>query len=147
MQSKMVTTMISTNDEVVTALHEQYSRVEAYCNAQTRLRNALMEDERTTALYSHTLETLVQHMQTTVQRVQSDLKQLQTMRLGHARLQPLLLDHVERSRRILKTIYNSGGRFHTNGIPDGKDDIETKTVALACLKASIAQIERKIGKK
>lgn len=133
------------NNNIIQALHQQYDHVEEYCNAQTRFQNALIEDERKAAQYSHTLQAHLDHLQTSLEHVRSDLKQLQSIQLTHPRLQQLLANHLERSQRILKTIYNSGGRFHTNGIPAGKDDIEAKTVSLACLKASVAEIERKIG--
>lgn len=133
------------NINVIEALHQQYDHLEEYCNAQTLTQNALIEDNRKAAQYSHTLQAHLDHLQTSLQHVQSDLKQLQLMQLTHPRLQQLLVTHLERSQRILKTIYHGGGRFHANGIPDGKDDIDAKTVSLACLKASIAEIERKIG--
>ena len=130
---------------VLGLLHRQYRNLETYCNAQTRIQNALIEEKRTTALFSLKLHAHLDNLQSSLQQVQSDLRQLQTIELGHPRLQRLLVAHIERSRRILKTIYNSGGAFHANGIPVYKDDVETKTVALASLNASIADLERKIG--
>jgi hypothetical protein len=130
-------------------LNSQYEHVESYCNAQTRLQNALTEGNRSKSdphqLYQAKLNQHVTSLQKTLGKVQSDLVELEGYNIKNERLQQLLDSHVERSKRVLTTIYRHGGIYHANGLPAGKDSIEEKTVALSALKASITQIQRVIG--
>ena len=128
-------------------LDEQSSSVEAYCNRQTRLQNALIEsrDGRSHAIHQLTLQQCTLDLSDSIGKVQENLQTLSSVELSDRNKQKALETHVARSKRVLETIHQNGGNFYPNGIPASKDDDEAKTVALATLRASIAQVEKAIA--
>lgn len=125
-------------------LKQQSSLCEAYCNAQTRLQNALIDG------HSHPHSQLLLHQTLTelsdcTASVQENFKLLSTMQLNDRNKQAALETHVQRSKRVLETLFESGGKLDSLGIPVSKDDVEMKTVALATLRASIAQVEKTLS--
>jgi 23S rRNA C2498 (ribose-2'-O)-methylase RlmM len=125
------------------ALQRQFQHVEQYCNAQTRLHNALLEEDR--AFQSTSLQTYIIELEECLRKVQKDLGSLQAKELRNQRRMEVLLSHVERSKRVLLTVYENGAMLHPNGIPATKDNVAIKTVALSTLRASMVQLERKFG--
>ena len=129
-------------------LKEQYNHVEAYCNSQTRLQNALVgrRDGRSRVFHQQYLEKVTLDLSDCTEKVQENLKRLSSHRqLVDRNKQQALDTHVARSKRVLETIYQNGGKLSPLGIPVSKDDDETKTVALATLRASIAQVEKALA--
>lgn len=128
-------------------LKEQSASCEAYCNAQTLLQNALLDgrDGGSYEVHQQTLQQTTMDLSNSIEKVQDVLQRLSSFRLADRNKQKALDTHVERSKRVLTTIYNSGGKFHSLGIPATKDDAEAKTVALATLRASIAQVEKALA--
>ena len=111
-------------------LEEQYTVTENFANAQSRLLNASMtkssEDEIRSALAS---------MNKAKRSVRSCMQQLQEE--DSLRAYPT---HVSLSNRVVQTI-SKNPSWHSNGIPSHATNIlETNTVALATLKASITRI-------
>jgi uncharacterized coiled-coil DUF342 family protein len=125
------------------ALQRQFQHVEKYCNAQTRLHNALIEEDR--AFQSTSLHTYIVELEDCLRKVQKDLGYLQEKQLRNQRRMEVLSSHVERSKRVLWTVYENGAILHPNGIPATKDNVAIKTVALSTLRASMVQLERKFG--
>mmetsp|Transcript_9803 Transcript_9803/g.13811 ORF Transcript_9803/g.13811 Transcript_9803/m.13811 type:complete len:164 (+) Transcript_9803:55-546(+) len=138
-------------------LLKQYQHVEEYCNAQTRLQNALMDNRSTsqhkweTILHRHTLQQSTLDLNESIQRVKSDLieieKQIMLQEDGSnsfldRNVREALEQHMKRSRRVVQTIFGSGGQLHTCGIPvnGGNQDHDIKIIALASLRASRAQL-------
>ena len=146
-------------------LQYQYDHVEEYCNAQTNLNNILIQrtDNNTnTYTSSRNLSVLlvpaISNLQEKLAYVQNDLTSLeefvqtceQHSISSRSVSLSLLQQHVERSRRVLKTVYEP---YHVNGIQfpskqktvmSGLDSIETKTIALASLRASIIKLQQQI---
>jgi hypothetical protein len=138
-------------DNLQSLLKAQYSQVEEYCNAQTRLQNELVvvssrDGRPTKGLYhQRALQQTTLDLVNSISRVQTDLGTLSTLKLEDRNQQNALEAHVQRSNRVLETIYNNGGQLHAIGIPASKDNHEIKTVALATLRASIAQVEKALS--
>ena len=111
-------------------LEEQYTVTEDFANAQSRLLNASMtkssEDEIRSALAS---------MNKARRSVRSCMQLLQEEDSLRA-----YSTHVSLSNRVVQTI-SKNPSWHSNGIPSHATNIlETNTVALATLKASITRI-------
>ena len=128
-------------------LEEQSSRVEAYCNEQTRLQNALIDSRggQSHAMHQLILQHCTLDLSDSIEKVQENLQTLSSVELSDRNKQNALETHVARSKRVLQTIHESGGKFYPSGIPASKDDVAAKTVALATLRASIAQVEKAIA--
>lgn len=124
-------------------LKRQYKHFEDYCNAQTRLQNALIEEDR--EFLPSTLQDCVDALQIVVSKIQEDRKDLATFNLNNGRKQKILEEHISRSERIIKTIFHNGGKYHPSGIPASSDDVNMKTVAMATLRASLTKTQRKLG--
>jgi hypothetical protein len=124
-------------------LQQQSQHVEEYCNGQTRLQNALIEEDRT--FQASSIQTNIVELDQTLRNVQKDLKNLKMKQLHGHRRKEVLSDHIQTSERVLLTIWENGGMLHPNGIPASKDNVAIKTVALSSLRASIAQVQRKLG--
>lgn len=128
-------------------LQKQYQHAEEYCNAQTRLHSALVDNrphsQLDQLLFHHTLQRALEDMKESTDKVRSDLVSLEESRteVANHNLHKALQTHLETSHRIVQTMFHSGGRFHTSGIPANKDDYESKMVALATLRASIETLE------
>jgi len=135
------------DDDLRRILKEQSRIVEKYCNAQTRLQNGLLDsrDGRSHVLHQQTLQQATIDLSDCTEKVQGNLRKLSSYQLADRNKRKALDTHVERSKRVLETIYHSGGKLHPLGIPASNDDDETKTVALATLRASIAQVERALA--
>jgi phage baseplate assembly protein gpV len=142
-----MSTRESDQDDLRLLLKTQYGHVEVYCNAQTLLQNELVDSRngRSQILYQHALQQATLDLSNSISEVQQDLRMLAACKLSDRNQQRALDAHVQRSNRVLETIYHNGGRFHSNGIPASKDSHETKTVALATLRASIAQLEKALA--
>jgi hypothetical protein len=148
-----MSTRESDKDSLQSVLKAQYSHVEEYCNAQTRLQNELVHvdshDGRPRGLHQRALQQATLDYANSITKVQNNLGTLTTLLSTHKledRNQKLALEaHVQRSNRVLETMYNNGGRFHSIGIPASKDSHEIKTVALATLRASIAQVQKALS--
>jgi hypothetical protein len=149
-----MSTRESDNDHLQVLLKAQYGHVEAYCNAQTMLQNELLVDisrddgvrSCSQIRYQHALQQATLGFVNSISEVQEDLRMLLAAcnQRSDRNEQRALDAHVQRSIRVLDTIYHNGARFHSNGIPASKDNHETKTVALATLRASIAQLEKRL---
>jgi dsDNA-binding SOS-regulon protein len=140
-----------TNEEenLQVILKEQANVYQEYCNFQTLLQNALVESSRngrSHVVHQQELLLATQNLSDSTERVQENFQKLSSCRLSSNRNKQEALDtHVARSKRVLETIYNSGGKLHPLGIPTSKDNVEIKTVALATLRASIAQVEKALA--
>jgi hypothetical protein len=105
-----------------THLQEQYKHVEEYCNAQTRLYNATISSKDTADA--------VANLSQATRRIRQDLQKLQNFQQDQ---------HLEVSRRLIQTIGRNPS-WHADGLPEGSSKVQVYTVALATLKASIAQV-------
>lgn len=126
-------------------LGRTFKHVEKYCNAQTRLQNVLIEGDRVSLAAS--LQTLVIQLEDSITGVGGNLDELKKAKddLSSARRREALSEHIDCCGRVVSTVFASGAMIHSNGIPTTADDIAMKTVALSVLKASTAQVERKLG--
>ena len=137
-------------------LLEQYQHLEEYCNAQTRLHNILIDNKSTSqqkwdkVLYDHKLQQTTLDLNDCIKKVKSDLIEIDKQLLIHTNNSSLdrnaceaLQQHLTRSRRVVQTIFESGGQLHGCGIPakKGNNDHDSKLVALASLRASRAQLD------
>lgn len=118
-------------------LEEQYAATEAFANAQSRLLNAVLDTttkqpKRAEAV--HAASSGHYDKRERLRSVYAKLRNNEEMKLRYK-------EHIELSQRVIETIAMnpSWDEFdfpsHTRGI------LETNTVALACLKASIARIK------
>eukprot|EP00543_Licmophora_paradoxa_P016207 CAMPEP_0202469092 /NCGR_PEP_ID=MMETSP1360-20130828/77437_1 /ASSEMBLY_ACC=CAM_ASM_000848 /TAXON_ID=515479 /ORGANISM="Licmophora paradoxa, Strain CCMP2313" /LENGTH=143 /DNA_ID=CAMNT_0049094303 /DNA_START=46 /DNA_END=477 /DNA_ORIENTATION=- len=123
----------------------QYQHIEEYCNAQTRLRHAMIEEDR--ELQGSLCHECIDQLQRIVQKIQKDQSDLSSMvsLIMNERQQAALSEHIARSERVLETILRSGGMFYTDGIPSSSDDVGMKTVALSTLWASSNKLQRQLG--
>jgi hypothetical protein len=131
------------NQWVSMLLQQQAQNVEEYCNAQTRLQNAVVDENR--MFQASVIQTCIVELQKTLSTVQNDLIALQSKELRGHRKKEILSDHIQLSKRVLLTIFENGGMLHSNGIPASKDNVEIKTVALSSLRASVLQVQRILG--
>ena len=113
--------MTDTNN-LSTRLQEQYKHVEEYCNAQTRLYNATIS--------SKDVADAVANLSQATRRIRQDLQDLQKCQQDQ---------HLEVSCRVIQTIGRNPS-WHANGLPEGSSKVQVFTIALATLKASIAQV-------
>lgn len=79
-------------------------------------------------------------------KVQNDMQAILMISLRHRRRMEVLSEHIQLSERVLLTIFENGALLHANGVPATKDNTAIKTVALSSLRASIARVQRKLGK-
>lgn len=150
-----------------TLLREQYSATEDYCNAQTSFRNAVVsrQDSSNSGQSPMRLNRYVvlnqalMHHQTALDRIQENLQHLhehhnalsesyETPDSGSALLQKVLSQHLQRTERVLRTIYiEGGGVYHPNGlpVPTGEGESENAAsalmVALSTLRASMHLVQ------
>ena len=151
-------------------LNEQYQSVESFANAQIRLFNATVADAspggmttrggvlggdnnaNNTELAEATKNLMIcrENVRSTLKRLQDELNNMEQEggeKNNSAKHKILLMQqHLSLSRRVIQTIF-SNPSWHTNGIPsitttsDGRNtSLETNTVALASLKASITRV-------
>jgi hypothetical protein len=159
----------TTVESLFQLLEAQYEHTVDYCNAQTALQNAFVTPSSSSASSMGTttstkinVASAVQSLQTSVSRVQMNLKRLENVlddlndddehkkSIMDRVVVQAWTNHVARSRRILSTLYATAS-FAPHGVPtftttegdaDGDDDvINRKTVALATLRASIHQVQ------
>lgn len=152
-----MSTRESDNDHLQVLLKAQYEHVEAYCNAQTMLQNELVDIASrdgdgvrscSQIRYQHAVQQATLEFVNSISKVQEDLRMLLAacqQRSDRNEQREALDAHVQRSIRVLDTIYHNGGTFHSNGIPASNDNHETKIVALATLRASIAQLKKALA--
>ena len=138
-------------------LDEQYIKVEAYANAQTRLYNASTtaknanangsslgsfdDDDAEEELSSSPIIRALERLEDAKWNLRSNLENLREASLSrmHSR-------HLELSGRVISTI-STNPSWHANGLPDdagrntfSRQALEANTVAIAALNASIARI-------
>ena len=124
-------------------LEEQYRSAEAYANAQSRLYNAASwrgtgaggsgDDDYDDDGLVAAAEDLARRRE----GVRSNLVLLK--RHQQQRRDDHLEAHLSLSGRVAETLF-SNPSWHRNGIPSSRASMETSTVALASLKASIARV-------
>ena len=132
------------NQRLAHMLQQQFQNLEDYCNCQTHLQNSLVDEDR--RFQASTIQMNMDQLQQALKNVQSDMQTLKMITLRNHRRMDVLLDHIQLSERVLLTVFENGAMLHTNGIPATKDDISIKTVALSSLRASMARVQRKLGK-
>ena len=127
-------------------LDEQYRCLEAFANAQSRLLNASSFTAKTTSRHrpddeaeeeGNEVDQAVKHLMSCRQKVQHNLKRFmddeQFCRKHNA--------HLDLSRRIIRTMAKNPS-WDRVGIPSHLNAVlETNTVALATLRASICLIK------
>ena len=116
-------------------LKEQYSLVEEYANAQSRLWNAAMSSSSSNR---DVVADNVEYLDTCRCRVRSNFQQLLLLE----EIQLKYPQHVDLSRRVIHSIA-SNPSWHPNGIPTSHakvNTLEVNTVALVALKVSISRI-------
>ena len=117
-------------------LDDQYACVEAYANSQTRLLNASMTKILPGSDESHELALAVEHHESCRRNLQSNWKRLTEDMEFCKRYRA----HLELSQRVIKTVAQNPS-WGCTGLPSNFDGIlETNTVALASLRASITRI-------
>ena len=154
------------NEEFLLLREEQYAVVEEYANAQTFLLNATTTTTKTKSatsrLSSSSLSSssdddaiinAIERLDRARNNVRSNLKDLQEQEIqiqnnnnNSIQQQRYSMNHINLSKRVIKTIsYNPS--WYSNGLPKPTDDnynntnsLQTNTVAIAALKASIATI-------
>ena len=154
------------NEEFLLLREEQYAVVEEYANAQTFLLNATTTKTKTKSatsrLSSSSLSSssdddaiinAIERLDKARKNVRSNLKDLQEQEIqiqnnnnNSLQQQRYSMNHINLSKRVIKTIsYNPS--WYSNGLPKPTDDnynttnsLQTNTIAIAALKASIAAI-------
>jgi hypothetical protein len=129
-------------------LDEQYAKTEAYTNAQILLFNVTVHpvspssdsdwDGTNDRQHHDAIASAVENLHNVREQVRSNLHSLQT----NIDLQQRYPDHLALSRRILRTISHNPS-WNSNGISStgtSQDLLQINTVAMAALKASIANI-------
>lgn len=122
--------------DFVQLLQDQYSIAEEYANIQSRLLNVSMKSSASLASSDdEEIERVLDDVNKYRNRTRSNLARLQ-----HEGFHKLYPAHVALSLRVINTIANNPS-WNANGIPSHFTNIlETNTVALATLKASIDRI-------
>ena len=153
------------NEEFLLLREEQYAVVEEYANAQTFLLNATTTKTKTKSATSRlsssssssssddAIINAIERLDRARNNVRSNLKDLQEQEIqiqnnnnNSIQQQRYSMNHINLSKRVIKTIsYNPS--WYSNGLPKPTDDnynntnlLQTNTVAIAALKASIATI-------
>ena len=154
------------NEQFLLLREEQYAVVEEYANAQTFLLNATTTTTNTktksaTSRLSSSSDddaiiNAIERLDTARNNVRSNLKDLQEQEIqiqnnnnNSLQQQRYSMNHINLSKRVIKTIsYNPS--WYSNGLPKPTDDnynntittnsLQTNTIAIAALKASIATI-------
>jgi hypothetical protein len=127
---------METPQNISNLLQDQYTFTEEYANSQSRLLNASMTSSASTAdTDDDEIKSALNDLTTYRNRVRSNLVQLH-----QGEFYELYPAHVALSQRVIKTIA-SNPSWHPNGLYSHvKSILETNTVALATLKASIDRI-------
>ena len=155
------------NEEFLLLREEQYAVVEEYANAQTFLLNATTTKTKTKSTTSRLslsssssssdddaiIINAIERLDKARNNVRSNLKDLQEQEIqiqnnnnNSIQQQRYSMNHINLSKRVIKTIsYNPS--WYSNGLPKPTDDnynttnsLQTNTIAIAALKASIATI-------
>ena len=155
------------NEEFLLLREEQYAVVEEYANAQTFLLNATTTNTKTKSTTSRLslsssssssdddaiIINAIERLDKARNNVRSNLKDLQEQEIqiqinnnNSIQQQRYSMNHMNLSKRVIKTIsYNPS--WYSNGLPKPTDDnhnttnsLQTNTIAIAALKASIATI-------
>ena len=148
------------NEEFLLLREEQYAVVEEYANAQTFLLNATTTTTKTktklsssSSLSDDAIINAIERLDKARNNVRSNLKDLQEQEIqiqnnndNNIEQQRYSMNHINLSKRVIKTIsYNPS--WYSNGLPKPTDDnynttnsLQTNTIAIAALKASIATI-------
>ena len=109
-------------------LQEQYSITEQYCNSEIALRNAIVGKQGS-------IDEALRHQREQLERVQEHFQALRQFANDH----PLLKEHVERTRRVLRAVAEC---YHLNGLPVPSPELSTNhLVSLSTLRASIKQVQ------
>lgn len=122
---------------IIQLLEEQYVTLEEYANAQSRLLNASMKKSSSDTENVTEISSAIERLEICRQKVQSNLYRL----LEDVDNSTKYKEHIDLSRRAIKTIAinpswcAAGIPSHTEGV------LESNTVALACLRGSIARIK------
>ena len=133
-----MTTTTTATTTILELFEEQYSAVEEYANSQSRLVNAFLKKNSVETEEAIDVVLVMEQQDTCRQRLQENLhKLLQVPEYHMTRYQ----SHVDLSCRVIQTIANNP-RWTCMGIPSHVDGIlQSNTVALACLRASITKIK------
>jgi TolA-binding protein len=158
------------NEEFLLLLEEQYAVVEEYANAQTFMLNATTKTTTKTATATSRLSSssssssdddavinAIERLDKARINVRSNLKDLQEHIIqiqnqiqnnnnnnNNNNEQQRYTNHINLSKRVIETIsYNPS--WYSNGLPKPPTDnntnsLQTNTIAIAALKASIATI-------
>ena len=157
------------NEQFLLLREEQYAVVEEYANAQTFLLNATTTKTKTKSatsrLSSSSLSSssdddaiinAIERLDRARNNVRSNLKDLQEQEIqiqnnnnNSIQQQRYSMNHINLSKRVIKTI-SFNPSWYSNGLPKPTDDnhnntittnsLQTNTIAIAALKASIATI-------
>jgi len=132
-QRHMATTTIPISE----LLDEQYNNVEDYANSQSRLVNAFLKRNTMETEEGIDVAMAMEQQDTSRQRIQGNFRRLFEIPEFHTKYKP----HMDLSYRVVQTISNNP-TWHPMGIPSHVDGIlQSNTVALACLRASITKIK------
>jgi len=148
----MAHTQSSKEEATQVLLEEQFQYTEAYCNATTALHNALQQVagagevlvdlHQATKEYQDALDSVQNNLQALTELVAVHEKET-----GRRNAKSCLTQHLERTRRVLATIYQSGqgAAYYSNGIPipssqSRNNNNNARLVALATLRASIQSV-------
>ena len=156
---------IKLNEEYLLLREEQYAVVEEYANAQTFLLNATTAKTKTKSTTSRLSSSsdddaiiinAIERLDKARNNVRSNLKDLQEQEIqiqnnnnNSLQQQRYSMNHINLSKRVIQTIsYNPS--WYSNGLPKPTDDnhnntnttnsLQTNTIAIAALKASVATI-------
>lgn len=125
---------VATNNDVLSLIDAQYQSVEALANAQSRLLNASLQRSSSSAA---DLVAAIENLESCREEVRSIWRQL----LADEDFCKRHKEHVDLSARVMKTVAmnpswdSMGIQSHNNGI------LESNTVALASLRASLARVK------
>jgi hypothetical protein len=132
------------NQRLVNLLQQQFANLEEYCNCQTQLHNSCVEEDR--RFQASSIQACMDQLEKALGKVQNDMQAILLISMPHHRRMDVLSEHIHLSERVVRTIFENGAMLHANGVPATKDNTAIKTVALSSLRASIARVQRKLGK-
>ena len=129
--------MTTSTGTILDLLEDQYSIVEEYANSQSRLVNAFLQRNALETEDSMDIIVAIEQQDNCRQRIQGTLHQLFEIPEFHTKYK----SHLDLSCRVIQTISNNP-TWNSMGIPSHIDGIlQSNTVALACLRASITKIK------
>jgi hypothetical protein len=155
-------TLSSATKDLINALEWQYTHIQDYCHAQTKLSNLWVTRggrEKSSIPLGCQVQQIIQDVDNAVQHVRQDLLALLALIDIYQQddscsiaphVQSLLKSHIALSRRVIQTVQE---HYHANGIPNRnggqglqQSQNDHKLVALATLRASITRINEAASK-